>query len=172
MWSSQMLWPASWSRWVAFMVPPLPALHRAAPGGLELALRPDAIQERPDAPDLRNGAGDEVLPAETGIDGHHEDEVELREDLVQHHGGGRGIECEPHPPVQLRDRLERAVENRAPHVHGEPVRSRVGEGLEIRPGSAIMRCASSGRRVTRRSERTTTGPIVMFGTKCPSMTST
>src|SRR5439155_26215824 len=80
MWSSQMLWPASWSRWVAFMVPPLPALHRAAPGGLELALRPDAIQERPDAPDLRNGAGDEVLPAETGIDGHHEDEAELRED--------------------------------------------------------------------------------------------
>src|SRR5258705_2628380 len=36
----------------------------------------------------------------------------------------------------------------------------------------IMRCASSGSRVTRRSERTTAGPSVRFGTKCPSMTST
>src|SRR5437870_9193267 len=151
MWSSQMLWPASWSRWVAFMVPPLPnpAVH------LELALRPDAIQERPDAPDLWNGAGDEVLPPETGIDGHHEDEVELREDLVQHHGGGRGIECEPHPPVELRDRLERAVEvARALHVHGEPVRSRVGEGLEIATGlrDHEMRLERKAGRPTKRAD--------------------
>src|SRR5580692_11539720 len=35
-----------------------------------------------------------------------------------------------------------------------------------------MRWTSSGSRVTGRSDLTTTGPILMFGTKWPSMTST
>src|SRR5262245_33793513 len=39
-------------------------------------------------------------------------------------------------------------------------------------GSDTMRCVSRGRRVTRRSDCTTAGPIERLGTKCPSMTST
>src|SRR3989454_9371975 len=35
-----------------------------------------------------------------------------------------------------------------------------------------MRCVSNGRRVTRRTDCTTAGPIERLGTKCPSMTST
>src|SRR6266403_342779 len=39
-------------------------------------------------------------------------------------------------------------------------------------GSDTIRCVSSGRRVTRRTDCTTAGPIERLGTKCPSMTST
>src|SRR5215471_3140482 len=39
-------------------------------------------------------------------------------------------------------------------------------------GSDTMRCVSSGRRVTRRTDCTMAGPIERLGTKCPSMTST
>src|SRR5436853_270338 len=41
-----------------------------------------------------------------------------------------------------------------------------------RSGSTIIRCTSSGFAVTRRTASTTTGPIVRFGTKRPSITST
>src|SRR5579871_3481312 len=39
-------------------------------------------------------------------------------------------------------------------------------------GSVIIRCTSSLVLVTLRSASTTSGPMVMFGTKWPSMTST
>src|SRR5215831_14473364 len=39
-------------------------------------------------------------------------------------------------------------------------------------GLEIIRCASSGKRVTLRSDLTTSAPMERFGTKCPSMTST
>src|SRR6516162_1155719 len=39
-------------------------------------------------------------------------------------------------------------------------------------GLKIIRCVSSGRRVTLRSDSTITAPSERFGTKCPSMTST
>src|SRR5712664_2124703 len=39
-------------------------------------------------------------------------------------------------------------------------------------GSVIIRWISNGKRVTRRSDSTIGTPIEMFGTKCPSMTST
>src|SRR5262245_48012704 len=39
-------------------------------------------------------------------------------------------------------------------------------------GSETIRCVSSGRRVTRRTDCTMAGPIERLGTKCPSMTST
>src|SRR6266478_10088137 len=39
-------------------------------------------------------------------------------------------------------------------------------------GPVTIRCVSSGRRVTRRTDCTTAGPIERLGTKCPSMTST
>ena len=39
-------------------------------------------------------------------------------------------------------------------------------------GLKIIKCVSSGRRVTRRSDLTTTAPMDRFGTKCPSITST
>ena len=41
-----------------------------------------------------------------------------------------------------------------------------------RSGSTIIRCTSSGSRVTRASASTTGTPMVRFGTKRPSMTST
>ena len=41
-----------------------------------------------------------------------------------------------------------------------------------RSGSTIMRCTSTGRRVALRTASTTTGPMVMLGTKRPSITST
>jgi hypothetical protein len=40
------------------------------------------------------------------------------------------------------------------------------------PGSSIIRCASIGKRVERAIDLTTGIPSVMFGTKCPSITST
>ena len=39
-------------------------------------------------------------------------------------------------------------------------------------GSVIIRCTSSGTRATRLIDFTTGGPIVILGTKCPSITST
>ena len=39
-------------------------------------------------------------------------------------------------------------------------------------GSSTMRCTSSGSFVTGRSPFTTTDPMLRFGTKCPSITST
>ena len=41
-----------------------------------------------------------------------------------------------------------------------------------RSGSTIIRCTLSGFCVQRRTASTTTGPIVIFGTKRPSITST
>src|SRR5581483_2545216 len=41
-----------------------------------------------------------------------------------------------------------------------------------RSGFSIIRCTSSGRSVALRNDATTGGPMVILGTKCPSITST
>ena len=51
-------------------------------------------------------------------------------------------------------------------------RARAHEVFHEAVGSSIMRWTSSGTFATFFSERTTGTPIVMLGTKCPSMTST
>src|SRR5579883_3165435 len=48
----------------------------------------------------------------------------------------------------------------------------LAKSSRYRSGSAIIRWTSSGRRVAARMALTTGGPIVMFGTKQPSITST
>jgi hypothetical protein len=57
-------------------------------------------------------------------------------------------------------------------VHRDHARARGDELLDVTIRLSIIRCTSSGRVATRLMARTTGGPIVMFGTKCPSMTST
>ena len=57
-------------------------------------------------------------------------------------------------------------------VDGDARRAGLDERLDVAVRSSIIRCTSSGMRATRASDFTTGGPIVMFGTKWPSITST
>ena len=56
-------------------------------------------------------------------------------------------------------------------VERDRVAARGDELVDVAAGSLIIRCASNGSAVTRRSASTVLGPNVRFGTKWPSMTS-
>ncbi len=57
-------------------------------------------------------------------------------------------------------------------MHGDDVGAGLGEGPMNASQGAIIRCTSNSFLECGRSAFTMSGPMVMFGTKCPSMTST
>ena len=75
--------------------------------------------------------------------------------------------------AEARDLLHRAVQVRQRlDVHADEVGARAREVLEVALGLAIMRWTSRGSLRGPAHGATTSGPMVMFGTKWPSMTST
>ena len=75
---------------------------------------------------------DEALPAETGIDAHHEDEVDFLDQVIEHLGRRAGIEHHARLLAERLDRLQRAMDVRPGfRVYGDDVRARFGEGFEI-----------------------------------------
>ena len=86
-----------------------------------------------DGLDLAQLAGDELLPAEAGIDAHHEDEVKLVEHIIERVRRRRGIERPAGFLAERLDALNRAVEVRTRlRMHGDRIRARFGEGVEKR----------------------------------------
>ena len=95
------------------------------------------------------------------------------DEVIEHLGGGAGIEHHPRLLAQCLDRLERAVDVRPRlRMDGDDVRARLGEGLEKGIDRRDHQMDTSrGLAVCGRSAFTTAGPKVMLGTKCPSITS-
>src|SRR3989454_5459935 len=70
-------------------------------------------EERPGVTDLPAGARNERLPPEPGVDRHHEDEVQVVEDVLERVGWGRRVQRRAGPGAELADQGERAREVRA-----------------------------------------------------------
>ena len=58
----------------------------------QLAIGPDLVDHPPDPADLRQHAGQELLPAEARVDGHYQDQLEIRQDLLERRGGCRRVD--------------------------------------------------------------------------------
>src|SRR5207253_6961026 len=67
-----------------------------------------AAEERPDLADLAMRARDERLAAEPWVDRHHEDEIEVVQDVLEHRRRRRGIERDARLRAELPDLGERA----------------------------------------------------------------
>ena len=90
----------------------------------------DAVRDRFDLGQL---AGNELLPAEAGIHGHHQHEIELLEHIVERLGGRRGVEGDAGLLAQGLHPLDRAVEVRPGlGMDGDDVGAGFGEGVEER----------------------------------------
>ena len=78
---------------------------------------------------------DELLAAETRVDGHHEDQLHVRQDLLQDPDGCGRIDYHARLLTQRVDVLHRAVE-----VHGsllvdqERIPTCLGKGLQVAIG--------------------------------------
>ena len=84
--------------------------------------------------DLRNLTNlrfDEALAAEPGVDAHHEDQVNLFDDVLQALGGGAGVQHDTRFAPQVLDLVHRAVQvdggGAGVRVDGDDVRARLGE---------------------------------------------
>ena len=93
-------------------------------------------------------AGDEALPAEAGIDAHHQDQVDLLEHIIERLGRRRRIERDAGALAQRLDLLDGAVEVRPGFgMDGDDVGAGLGEGLDDRDRPAR---SSDGRRAALR----------------------
>ena len=97
-----------------------PALDRLARGlgvdpAVDLELDIEALLGDPlgDRLDLLELAGDELLPAEARVDGHHQDQVEVLEHIIERLGRGRRVERDAGLLAQRLDPLDGAVDVRA-----------------------------------------------------------
>ena len=93
---------------------------------LQLAIGASLVDHPPDAADLGQHAGQELLAAETRVDGHHQHQLEVRQDLLEHRGGRRRVDRHSRPQAQPVDLLHRAVQVDRPFLVDD---QRVGPGL-------------------------------------------
>ena len=128
-------------------------------------------------PDLVGRVGDEGLASPAGVDGHAEEDVGVVDRLADRADRRAGVDREAGEAAELADRVQGAVD----------VRGRLGvEGdASPRPPWRTPRSGARGARSSggrrsrrrpggpgRRSSSATRGPIVIGGTKWPSITST
>ena len=82
--------------------------------------------------DLVDLAVDEFLPAKTGVDGHHADQVDHIQKVFGLFGAGRGIERKPRLGPQSAGGLQRAVDMRSGlQMRGDHIGARLGIGLKV-----------------------------------------
>ena len=133
-----------------------------------------AADELAGQPHLGQHLGHELLAAEAGLDGHHQQRVELAQQLQVGLERRARLDRQPGQRAGRADRAGRLhrVGGRL-DVEGDvvPRRPRRSPGAQ-RSGSSIIRWQSSGRSVALCRLCTTGSPRVRFGTKWASITST
>ena len=78
-------------------------------------------------------ARDESLTAETGIDAHHQHQIDLFQYVIEHLGRGRRVERHARLLAERLDALDRAVQMWSRLLmHGDDVAARLGKGIEHR----------------------------------------
>ena len=138
-------------------------------------VRPLLVDHRPDALDLAQRRFDEALPAEPGIDAHDRAPDRLpRADNRALWPGSAGSARRPARLPSDADVAKAAVRVRAGlDMDARSCRRRLRRtGRGTASTGAIIKWTSSGLAVCGRIAFTTAGPIVMLGTKWPSITST
>ena len=166
----------------------VPAISVSAPAAITAARSPARCRHPPPARSagpaasiIRRSAaifgscdGQELLAAESGIDRHHQDDV----DEIEHPRNGfdrrrRDSARRPHVLPSDADQLQRAVQMRAGlRMHADVIGAGLGERARCngRPArSSDARRTAAGRAGAALAS--TGGPKLMFGTKWPSMTS-
>ena len=113
-------------------------------------------------------------PAEARVDAHHEDQVGDVEDVLDRALVRRRVQDDARALAEVTDVLQRPVKVGARlDVDGDPVRAGRREVLEVPLGLDDHQVHVERRAcVAARIAFTTAGPIVMLGTKRPSITST
>ena len=135
---------------------------------------PRASSMRPQPPHLVQRAGDERLPAEARVHAHDSTCSTSPSTSSIADSGVAGLSTTAGFAPECADLLQRAVQVRARlDVHADRCAPRPSRS---RRRSAPARRSSGARRAAAwsrlRTASTTTGPMVMFGTKRPSITST
>ena len=93
--------------------------------------RPGLVDHLAHRLDLAQLAGDEALPAEARIDAHHQHQVDVVDQVVEHLGRRRRVERDAGLLAERLDRLDRAVDVRPGFgVDGDDVGPGLGERLE------------------------------------------
>ena len=96
-------------------------------------------------PQLIQSAADEALAAEARIDGHHQDQVDVGHDMVQHRDRRCRIERNADFLVQRLDQLDAAVQVRSGFgVQGDDVGAGGGEFTDVGVTGEIIKCTSKG----------------------------
>src|SRR5439155_12183788 len=91
----------------------------------------DVGGHRPQAAKLLRAVRNELLTAESRLDGHDVDEVDVRQDLTQVVNRGGGVDRHARSRSQLLDRLNRSVQrSRRLHLDLDKRRPRLGELFE------------------------------------------
>ena len=77
-------------------------------------------------------AGDETLPAKAGVDAHHQNQIDIVDQIVQRLGRSGRVQRDAGLLAQRADQLDRAVHMRAGFgMHGDDIGSRCGKGFDI-----------------------------------------
>ena len=134
---------------------------------------PPRRQQRTQAARPARRARDVALPAPARIDAHQEAEVDDLGDRLDRLDGRAGVDHDAGGAAELADQLQRVVDvRRRLGVDRDHVRARLGEDSICRSGRSIMRWQSRmpPRACTSSlSDATISGPIVIGGTKWPSI---
>ena len=123
--------------------------------------------------DLLGARTDKALPAKPRVYAHDEDLIDEVDYLFEAGNWGTGVEHDPGLLIELFNLLNGPVQMRAGFLmHQNNIRAGAGEISQIALGLDIIKWTSSGKLVLLRAASTTSGPMVMLGTKRPSITST
>src|SRR5690606_14196395 len=85
-------------------------LHVDAAVDLQADFATAGIDQRTRFAQLVEGAGDELLPAETGVDAHQQDHVDLVHHVLEHVQRGSRVEHQTGLGAAVLDQLQRAVD--------------------------------------------------------------
>src|SRR5262249_16872537 len=135
----------------------------------EAARRPELIDHFPRTADLRQRGGKKMLVAEAGIDRHHQHLVDVLYDFFDHRGGGRRVAglvatATPLPSGLMCCTVRERSLLPSQWTMNESTPASANSSRKM-SGFEIIRCASSGSGVARRSDLTIGAPIERLGTK-------
>ena len=117
--------------------------------------------------------GMNVWPPNPGVDRHHEHVVDVAGDLLDRDDRRRRIEHDARLGAERLDGVHRAMQVRQHlDVHRDHRGAGLGERVDVAIGVGDHQVDVERHRRDALERRTTGGPMVMFGTKWPSMTST
>jgi hypothetical protein len=136
---------------------------------LQAARLPDSREQL----NFSHGRVDEGLATKPQVHAHDKDMVNERKNLIDDVDRGAGVYDHSGLAPVGREEAMRTIKMDASFlVDRDPIGSGFSERRVNSSGRSIIRWQSSGTRETLRRDATTAGPIVILGTKWPSMMST